>query len=75
MKTFVVRLHEGTGSDPAGADTPQLRGVVDEVATGLRVTFRSELELVAALKAAIGTGPPGPSRDGGDRAPGGCAPD
>src|SRR5215472_10869759 len=78
MKTFVVRLHEDAGSDPAGADVPRLRGVVDEVATGLRATFRSEGELVAALKAAaMGTDPPGatgPSRDG-DGAPGGFAPD
>ena len=75
MQTFVVRLHEDAGSDPAGADIPRLCGVVDEVATGLRVTFRSEIELVAALKAAMGTDPPGSSRDGGDRAPGGSAPD
>ena len=77
MKTFVVRLHEDAGSDPAGAGIPRLCGVVDEVATGLRATFRSEGELVAALKAAVmGTDPPGatgPSRDG--RAPGGSAPD
>lgn len=71
MKTFVVRLHE----DPGSADIPRLCGVVDEVATGLSVTFRSERELVAALKAAMGTDPPGPSRDGGDRAPGAFAPD
>lgn len=59
MKTFVVRVFEDVGSDSASADTPRLRGVVDEVATGLRATFRSELELVAALKAAMGTEPPG----------------
>ena len=79
MKTFVVRLHEDAGSDPAGADVQRLCGVVDEVATGLRATFRSEGELVAALKAAVmGTDPPGatgPSRDGGDRVPGGTAAD
>jgi hypothetical protein len=55
VKTFVVRIHQDDGSDQAGADTPRLRGVVDEVATGLRATFRSELELVAALKAAMGS--------------------
>jgi hypothetical protein len=70
VKTFVVRLHED-----AGADIPRICGVFDEVATGLRVTFRSELELVAALKAALDTEPPGPSGDGGDRARGGPAPD
>ena len=79
MKTFVVRLHEDAGSDPAGAGIPRLCGVVDEVATGLRATFRSEGELVATLKAAaMGTDPPGttgPSRDIGDLAPGGSAPD
>jgi hypothetical protein len=75
VKTFVVRLHEDAGDDPADADSPRLRGVVDEVATGLRATFRSELELVAALKAAMDTDPPGPSQDGGDRVPGGSAPD
>ncbi len=78
MKTFVVRLFEDAGGDPAGPGTPRLRGVVDEVATGLRATFRSELELIAALKTAMGTEPPGatgPSRDGGDRVPGGFAPD
>lgn len=69
MKTFVVRVHEDAGSDPAGADTPRLRGLVDEVATGLRATFRSELELVAVLKAGIGANRPGatgPPQDGGD---------
>ena len=78
MKTFVVRLHEDAGSDPAGADMSRLCGVIDEVATGLRATFRSERELVAALKAHMGTDPPGatgPSRDGGTRASGGSAPD
>jgi len=79
VKTFVVRLHEDAGSDPAGAEIQRLCGVVNEVATGLRATFRSEGELIAALKAAaMGTdlpGATGPSRDGGDRAPGGSAPD
>jgi hypothetical protein len=75
VKTFVVRLHEDVGSDPAGADTPRLRGVVAEVVTGLSATFHNELELVAALKAAMDTDPSGPSQDGGDRAPGGSAPD
>jgi hypothetical protein len=78
VKTFVVRVYEDAGSDPAKSGMPRLCGVVDEVATGLRATFRSELELVATLKAAISTDPSGaraPSRDGGDRAPGGSAPD
>jgi len=78
VKTFLVRLHEDADSKPAAADIPRLCGVIDEVATGLRATFRSERELVAALKAHMGTDPPGatgPSRDGGARAPGGSASD
>ncbi len=78
MKSFVVRLYEDAGGDPVGADVPRLCGVVDEVATGATRTFRSELELIATLRAAMGIEPPGatgPSRDGGDRAPGGFAPD
>lgn len=80
MQTFVVRLHEDTG-----ADTTRLCGVIEQVTTGLRVTFRSDLELVAALKAALESDPPDPpdppeppeppdppsgaSVDGGDRVP------
>lgn len=63
MKTFVVRLYEDAGSDPAGpvgAAAARLCGVIDEVATGLRATFRSEIELVAVLKTAIGAEPPAP---------------
>jgi len=73
VKTFLVRLHEDADSKPAAADIPRLCGVIDEVATGLRATFRSERELVAALRAAMGADPPGatgPPRDGGDRGPG-----
>lgn len=54
MQTFVVRLHVDTG-----ADTTRLCGVIEQVTTGLRATFRSDLELVAALKAALDSGPPG----------------
>lgn len=76
VKTFVIRLHEDiAGSDRTGADISCLRGVVDEVATGLRARFRNELELVAALMAAMGAGPHGPAWDDGDRAPGEPAPD
>lgn len=60
MKTFVVRLYEDAGIDPAGAAAARLCGVIDEVATGLRATFRSEIELVAVLKTAIGAEPPAP---------------
>jgi hypothetical protein len=75
VKTFVVRLHEDAGSSPASADVPRLCGVLEQVATGLRATFRDELELVAALKAAMGADPPGSSPDVGDSAPGGATPD
>lgn len=75
MKTFVVRLYEDAGSAPASADVPRLCGVLEQVTTGLRATFRDERQLVAALKAAMGTDPPGPCPDGGDPAPGGVTPD
>ena len=70
MRTFIIRLQEdATGSGPAAAATPRLRGVVDEVATGLRATFRNDHELVTALLAAMSADPAGPSWGGGDRAP------
>ncbi len=59
MRTFIVRLqHDGGGGDrhggeQHGGEVPPLRGVVDEVATGLRVTFRSAAELVTALTTAL----------------------
>jgi hypothetical protein len=54
VRTFIVRLqHDGGGGDRHGGEVPPLRGVVDEVATGLRVTFRSAAELVTALTAAL----------------------
>jgi hypothetical protein len=54
MRTFIVRLMEdaGGGHTP-GAVSPRLRGVVDEVATGLRATFRDDTELLTALTAAM----------------------
>ena len=54
MRTFIVRLQEdaGGGRQP-GAAAPRLRGVVDEVATGLRATFRNDSELLTALSAAM----------------------
>ena len=75
MRTFIIRLQEDTGdSGRTGADASRLRGVVDEVATGLRATFRNDQELVTALVAAVGGGPPGPPW-GGDRLPGESSPD
>ena len=61
MRTFIVRLQEDSGgSGRAGADAPRMRGFVDEVASGMRVTFRNEQELVTALMAAAAADPPGP---------------
>jgi hypothetical protein len=69
VRTFIVRLQEDTGdSGHASTAATRLRGVVDEVATGLRATFRNDQELVTALVAAVGDGPPGPVW-GGDRPP------
>ena len=69
MRTFIVRLQQDAdGSGRTGAATARLRGVVDEVATGLRATFRNDQELVAALLAAVGSGPADPSWAGGGRA-------
>lgn len=66
MRTFIIRLQEDTGdSGRASAAGHRLRGVVDEVATGLRATFRNDHELVTALVAAVGAGPPAP--EWGDR--------
>lgn len=51
MRTFIVRVHE----DTAAAIAPQgvLRGVVDEVATGQQMAFRSADELISVLAAAV----------------------
>jgi len=71
VRTFIVRLQEDAGgSGRTDASTRRLRGVVDEVATGLRATFRNDQELVTALLAAMGTDPPGSPWSGGDRSPG-----
>jgi hypothetical protein len=56
MRTFIVRLvQDASGTSQPGARRPRLRGVVDEVATGSRTTFRDDQELVAALSAALST--------------------
>lgn len=70
MRTFIVRLQEDAGGSGTGATTLRLRGVVDDVATGLRATFRNDQELVTALMAAVGADPPSPPWSGGDRSPG-----
>lgn len=68
VRTFIVRLlQDASGSGRAGAAGPRLRGVVDEVATGMRTTFRDDQELVKALMTAVSSGPPGPSPGAGDR--------
>jgi hypothetical protein len=62
MRTFIVRFHEDTTADAARG---RMRGVVDEVATGRRVTFRCSEELLTALAAAltadVSAGPAKPS--------------
>ena len=47
METFVIRLYSERHADGAGARC--LRGVVEEISTGLRVTFRGSAELLAIL--------------------------
>ncbi len=70
MRTFIVRLQEEAGGGGAtGAAARRLRGVVDEVATGLRATFRNDQELVTALLAAVGGGLPGPTWGEREHAP------
>jgi hypothetical protein len=68
VRTFIVRLQEDVGGSDRGgaAPTPRLRGVVDEVATGLRATFRDQQELVSALMTAVSGDRPGRSDDAND---------
>lgn len=76
MRTFIVRLQEdAVGSNRSGAAAVRLRGVVDEVATGSRATFRDDRELVTALMAAVGADPPGPPWSGASRPPQEPSPD
>jgi len=58
VRTFIVRLvTEASSGSPGGPGDPRLRGVVDEVATGMRTTFRDDQELVAALASALAARP------------------
>lgn len=50
MPTFVLRL-QAPGPPPTAGEP--LRGVVDEVATGVSSTFACAAELVAVLSAAL----------------------
>jgi hypothetical protein len=69
VRTFIVRIREARdGGDREGVTIPRLRGVVDEVATGLRATFRDAHELVAALLTAAAADHRTPSDDGDNRA-------
>jgi hypothetical protein len=62
MRTFIVRvMQHATGRGRAGAGRPQLCGVVDDVGTGLRATFRNDSELIAALVAAVQAPSPAPA--------------
>jgi hypothetical protein len=56
MDTFVVRVRRSNPSEP------ELRGVVDEIASGLQSTFRSSDELIVILM-----GAPGGAREAGAR--------
>lgn len=47
MQTFVVRTY--TAGRDAVQDTGRLRGVVEEVSTGFRATFRDTSELLSIL--------------------------
>jgi hypothetical protein len=68
VRTFIVRLQEEAGASTGTTRAePRLRGVVDEVATGLRAMFRNEQELVTALAAAVACRP-GPPWTGEQRA-------
>jgi hypothetical protein len=63
VRTFIVRLqHDDGGGDRHDTELPQLRGVMEEVATGLRVTFRSDAELLTALTTALAADTPGTPR-------------
>jgi hypothetical protein len=69
VRTFIVRIREaGVGGERGGATTPRLRGVVDEVATGLRATFRDGQELINALMTAAAGERNAPAEDEADRA-------
>jgi hypothetical protein len=48
MDTFVVRLYR-SGPDTSPGDDA-LRGVVDEVSTGIKATFHDATELVEILR-------------------------
>jgi hypothetical protein len=48
MDTFVVRVYRSGQDAPPGDDL--LRGVVDEVSTGVKATFQDATELVAILR-------------------------
>jgi hypothetical protein len=48
MDTFVVRVYR-SGQD-LSPDEDRLRGVVDEISTGLRTTFHDTQELLAILR-------------------------
>jgi hypothetical protein len=51
MRTFIVRIYEDTAAaaEPLGV----LRGVIDEVASGQRMAFRSAGELISVLATAV----------------------
>jgi hypothetical protein len=69
VRTFIVRLHPDSGRRDRGVtEGPGLHGVVDEVGSGLRATFTSGQELLAALVTAVAAEIPGPPWGGEHRA-------
>jgi hypothetical protein len=48
MDTFVVRVYRSGHDIPPGDDP--LRGVVDEVSSGIKATFHDATELLAILR-------------------------
>jgi len=48
MDTFVVRVYRS--KQDAVPDDPRLRGVVEEVATGVHATFHDATELLSILR-------------------------
>jgi hypothetical protein len=59
MDTFVVRVHR-SGQDRSPADGC-LRGVVEEISSGLQATFRDTTELLSILRRGEAVDPHAPT--------------
>jgi hypothetical protein len=55
MDTFVVRVYRSRQDKPS--DDPRLRGVVEDVTTGLHATFHDATELLSILRRQPQDGP------------------